>query len=225
MKKTPALIALTLASASSLPAAVTITALVHVPNGTAAGGSGSGGGALNTTPSYTIVTDRALTSTTYTVSNANLTSVGGTASESFSYVVTYSQTGGTGIGYTGFGNVAVLGNSDNNNINGPEVLTVTVALGSSTFPGLSLTGFTQVRAGGFVSGEVGTINHGGGSVNVAFGDTIKPISGTSFDFSVASGSALSLEGYTVGFEAVPEPASASLLALGAVALLRRRRTA
>ena len=215
---------LAMASASALPAAVTISALVHIPNGQAAGGGGSGTGALSTTPSFTITSDRGLPSTTYSVSNVDLTSVGGTANESFTYTVGYSQTGGTGIAYSAFGNVGVSGNSDIN-INGSEVLTATVVLGTSSFAGLSLTGFTQVRAGGFALGETGTIVHGGGSVTVGFGDTIKTISGTSFNFSVASGSALSLEGYTVQFVAVPEPASASLVALGAAALMRRRRKA
>jgi hypothetical protein len=212
-----------LASAGTLSASVTISALVHIPNGQAAGGVAPAGvGALNTTPAYTITSDRGLPATTYSVSNVDLTSVGGTATESFTYTVTYSQTGGTDLVYTGFGNVGISGGSDLN-INGAEILTVTVALGTSSFPNLSLTGFTQARAGGFASGETGTFTHGGGTTGVAFGDTIKTISGSSFDFSVASGSALSLEGYTVGFLAVPEPASASLLAFGAVALLRRRR--
>lgn len=212
------------ASSASLPAAVSISALVHIPNGTAAGGTGSGSGTLSINPTGTIASDNGLPATTYSVTNVDLTAVGGTATESFTFTVTYSQTGGTAVAYSGFGNVGVSGNADIN-INGAEVLTTSVSLDSSSFAGLSLIGFTQARAGGFASGETGTFAHGGGSVDVGFGDTIKTISGTTFDFSVASGSNLSLEGYTVGFEAVPEPASASLLALGSLALLRRRRLA
>ena len=224
MKKPLILTLLTATTVAPLSASVTISALIHVPNGQAAGGTGSGTGALSTTPSFTISSDRGLPSTTYNVSNVDLTSVGGTSSESFSYTVGYSQSGGTGIAYSGFGNVGISGNSDIN-INGSEVMTVTVTLTSTTFDDLSLAGFTQVRAGGFSSGETGTIVHGGGSVNVAFGDTIKSISGNSFTFSVAPGSALSLEGYTVQFVAVPEPASASLMALGAISVMCRRRRA
>jgi len=158
------------------------------------------------------------------VTNLNLTSVGGTATESFNFTVTYSQAGGTGIVYSGFGNVGVVGNTDNN-INPSEVLTTAVSLGTSSFAGLSLTGFTQARAGGVTGAETGTFTDGSGSVGVSSGNTIQTISGNSFDLSAGSASSINLEGYTVEFSAVPEPASASLLALGALALLRRRRTA
>ena len=220
-----------LASAGSLPAAITITSLVHIPNGTANGGNSGNAGALTISPagasiaastSSGIVT---LPVTTFTVTNLDLTSVGGTATESFSYSVTYSQTGGTAVQFSGFGNVAVTGNSDNNTVNGSETLTISIALSSSTFAGLSLVGFTQGRAGGFSGAETATFTHGGGTANMALGDTIKSISGTSFILTPGSASGINLEGFSAEFTAVPEPASAALFGLGALALLRRRRAA
>lgn len=229
--KTPVLsILVAAASVSSLPAAVTISALVHIPNGTANGGNSGQTGALTVSPSGNIAASTSggvvtLPVTTFTVTNLDLTSVGGTANETFTYTVAYSQTGGTGIQFSGFGNVAVTGNSDNNNVNGSETLTATVTLTSTSFPQLSLVGFTQARAGGVLGTETGTFTHGGGSVGVSNGNTIQTVSGTTFTLSAGSGSAINLEGFTVQFTAVPEPASATLLGLGAFALLRRRRVA
>ena len=220
-----------LASAGSLPAAVTITTLVHIPNGTANGGNSGQAGALTvSTVGASIAASTSggvvtLPVTTFTVTNLDLTSLGGTATETFTYAVTYSQTGGTAVQFSGFGNVAVTGNSDNNTVNGSETLTISVALSSSSFAGLSLVGFTEGRGGGFSAAETATFTHGGGIANLATGDTIKPISGTSFILTPGSASGINLEGFRVEFTAVPEPASAALFGLGALALLRRRRTA
>lgn len=215
-----------LASAACLPAAVTITVANNVPNGSASGGSGTGAGLLSTT-SGTIASNRGLPVTTYTVTGINLTSVGGTASESITFTVGYNgTTDGVNPGtptFSTFGNVGV---GTGGIVSGTETLTATIALTSSSFAGLTLTGFTKARAGGFSSGESGTFTwQGGGTDTVAFGDTVSNITGNFFTFAAIGASTLNIEGFEAQFSAVPEPASVSLLALGGISLLRRRRTA
>jgi len=213
------------ASVASLPAAVTITVFNSTPNGLASGGPGSGTGALNTDLG-SISSDRGMTETTYTVSGVDLTSEGGSASESFTFTVTYTATtDGTTAGtpqFNGFGNISVTG-GNNNQVDGTETLTANIALASSTFSGLSLTGFTSASAGGVSFGETGTFTHSGGTANIVFGSTTPTVSGTTVTMAVNN--PMNFEGFTANFSAVPEPSSASLLALGAFALLRRRRTA
>ena len=228
MKKPISIFLFSLASAATLPAAVTITVANNVPNGTASGGTGTApdpGGLLSTSLG-TITSNRGLPVTSYTVSGIDLTSVGGTTSESFTFTVGYTQLNGTGVQFNGFGNVSVTGNSDNNNINGTESLTATITLTSTTFTNLSLVGLTLARAGGVVGVETGTFTWTGGSFNVSSGNTIaNSVTGNSFTLTAGSGSAINIEGFGAQFVAVPEPASTSLLALGTVALLRRRRIA
>lgn len=227
MKKTLASVVFTLCSAGSLPAAVTITATHNTPNGTASGGNGTGVGVLSTSPTYTISTNRLLPVTTYTVSNVNLTSVGGSATESFTFTVTYAQTGGSGVQYSGFGNVAVTGGASNNQIGAGETLTATIALATSSFAELSLTGFTTVLVGASQNVDTvnppGTITSGAGSTNFVLNQFSYPISGNSVTFTPLNATAPSFQGFSVEFIAVPEPSSLSLLALGTLALLRRRR--
>lgn len=237
--KTPiSTLLITLVSATSLPAALTITANVIVPNGTASGGNGSSGtpgtnisqlgitsGTITASTSSGAVT---LPVTTYTVTGVNLTSVGGTASESFSFTVGYNGTtdGVTAAApiFSGFGNVGV---GTGGQVNGAETLTATVTLTSTSFANLSLTGFTLARAGGVGAGETGTFAWTGGSFGISSGGntSTNSVTGNSFTLTAGSGSTINIEGFNVAFSAVPEPTSASLLALGAVALLRRRRTA
>jgi hypothetical protein len=217
-----------LASAASLPAAVTITIANNTPNGGASGGSGSGFGAFSTTQG-TISSDRGMPVTTYTVSNLDLTSLGGTATESFTFTVSYTA---TSDGFTpatpqfnGFGNVSVTG-GDNNQVNGTETLTATIALTSTSFPTLSLGGFTYARAGGVGVGESGTFTWaGGGSYTIGPGAGIitNSVTGNFFTLAVTGASTMNIEGFGAQFVAIPEPAAASLLALGAAGLLRRRR--
>lgn len=233
MKKTLSTLLLALASAGTLPAAVIIDIANNTPNGIASGGSGSGTGSISST-SGTITSDRGLPVTTYTVSGVDLTSVGGPASHSFTFTVTYSATtDGSTPGtaqFNGFGNVSVTGGADNNQVEGAETLTATIALASNTFSGLTLTGFTTARAGGVSTTpdeEAGTFTWaGGGSFDITSNANrvANDITGDSITLAVSTGN-MNLEGFGARFEAVPEPASASLLALGAVALLRRRRTA
>jgi hypothetical protein len=203
-----------------LPAAITITFSNFTPNGTVSGGSGDGVGFLNSTLGVP-VSDNGIPVTTYTVSNVDLTSVGGTASESFTFTVSYSQTGGTGVQFNGFGNVSVTG-GDNNQVEGSETLTASIALTSTSFADLSLTGFTVVRGGGVAGADAGTFTHAGGTANISAGTSEATVTGTAVTLAVSNG-AINFEGFRANFVAVPEPASASLLALGAAALLRRRR--
>ena len=225
--KTPVSILLfSMAAAAALPAAVTITVANNTPNGTASGGSGTGAGLISTSAG-TMTSNLGMPVTTYTVTGINLTSVGGSASESITFTVGYTGTTngvtpGTPV-FSTFGNVGV---GTGGIVSGTETLTATISLTSSSFAGLTLTGFTKARAGGFTSGESGTFTwQGGGTDTVAFGDTISNITGNFFTLAATGASTLNVEGFEAQFSAVPEPASASLLALGAVALLRRRRIA
>lgn len=234
MKNPVSILFLSLAPAASLPA-VTITVANNVPNGINSGGSGSAAGLLTTTLG-SISSNRGLPVTTYTVSGVDLTSVGGTNNENFTFTVGYSATGGA-VGFSGFGNVGVGGDFL---VSGSESLTATITLTSSSFANLSLTGFTYVRAGGFGAGETGTFTWAGGSHNIGplTGTTIaNGINGsgataatltsglTQAPLTPGGNSTLNFEGFGAEFVAIPEPASASLLALGAAALLRRRRSA
>jgi hypothetical protein len=215
-------------SAVTLPAAVTINTLVNVPNGSASGGAGTGTGSILQTDVGSIqATTLATPTTTYTVSNVDLTSVGGTDSEEFSYTITYTQTNGTGVQFNGFGNVSVTG-GDNNQVDGSETLTATVALTATSFANLTLVGFTQARAGGATAGESATFTWtGGGTQAITTGGTTiaNGVTGDFFTLSVSSGSTYNIQGFGVQFVAVPEPTSASLLVFGAAAMLRRRRRA
>jgi hypothetical protein len=231
MKTPVSILLLSLACTAALPAAVTITVANNVPNGTASGapsGSGVGGGLISSSLG-TMTSNRGLPVTTYTVTGVDLTSVGGTASESFTFTVGYTgTTDGTTPGTVNFtstfGNVAVGGD---NFISGTETLTATITLTSSSFADLSLAGFTTTRIGNLTtSGESGTLTHGGGTTpfaNASPNVIIYPISGNFVTYQVNGSTTVNFEGFTAEFVAVPEPASASLLALAAIAMLRRRR--
>jgi hypothetical protein len=127
MKKPISILLFSLASLATLPAAITITVVNNVPNGTASGaasGTGVGTGLL-TTSFGSISSNRGLPATNYTVSGVDLTSLGGSATESFTFTVGYTATtNGTTpatVNFSSpFGNVAVGGN---NFIDGAETLT------------------------------------------------------------------------------------------------------
>jgi hypothetical protein len=231
--KTPITVFLfAMVSAATLPAAVTITVSNFSPNGSASGGSGSGTGAFTlainggtatniSTIAYPAATNRGLPVTTYTISDIDLTSVGGTATESFTFTVAYSQTGGTAVQFNGFGNVSVTG-GDNNQVDTSETLTATIALTGSSFAEFSLIGFTEARGGGVAGADQGTFSHAGGTANISASTPGVAVTGTTVTLGVSTG-AINFEGFRANFVAVPEPGSLSLLGLGSLALLRRRR--
>jgi hypothetical protein len=179
---------LAVACATSLPAAITITVNMVVPNGSASGGSGNGGGSVLTTTLGTIGAAVALPDTVYTVSGIDLTQLGGTATESFIFTLTYAGTtdGNTPAdpAFTAFGNVGTGGDGQ---VSGTETLTATIALTSTSFVGLSLNGFTLARAGGVGTGETGTFTWAnGGSYNLSNGNTItNSVSGNYFTLALS----------------------------------------
>ena len=213
----------TMALAAGFSHAVTISVVNSVPNGTASGGSGSGAGALTTTLG-SISTNRGLPVTTYSVTNVDLSGVGGGAAESFSFTVSYAQTGGTAVQFTSFGNVSVTGGASDQFVDSTEDLTMSIALITSTFPGLSLTGFTSVRLAGITAGsESVTVSHGGAPVIAVNSGTDYVVSGTSMNFDPVTTTDFNLQRFSANFEAIPEPSAMLLGGLGMFALLRRRR--
>jgi hypothetical protein len=226
---------LSLATAASLNAQIIINVTDNVPNGTASGGTGSGGGLL-TTSSGNISSAIGLPVMTYTVSNLDLTSVGGTATESFTFSMTFTATsdGSTPADteFSGFGNVGVTGGISGAFVDGTETLTGTIALTSSTFAGLSLDGLTIARAGGLAAGRTGAITWSTGNFAVSQGNTIANINVndaiTSFTVTAPS-SQINFEGFSAQFTAIPEPSTYVLLVgfavLGLAIVRRRRQTA
>lgn len=228
----PKLISLLLAIActTSLSASITITVENAIPFGTASGGTGSGTGQLSTTVG-SIVSDLGMPVTAYTVSDLDFTSIGGTASESFTFAVTYTATTDGAAGtpqFNTFGNVSVTGGANDNFVNPNQTLTASIALASTTFAGLSLDGLTFAQAGGMATGRTGTIEWAGGSHAVSSGNitaTLDPSSGYT-SFTLLVNDPLNVQAFGAQFTAIPEPSSAALvaaLALGGVVFLRRRR--
>jgi hypothetical protein len=211
MKKPISILMFSLASVATLPAAVTITVANFTPNGSASGGSGSGTGAISSS-SGTMTSNRGMSVTTYTVTGVDLTSLGGSASESFTFTVGYTATSdGSTPGtaqFNGFGNVSVTGGNDNQ-VDGAETLTATIALVSTTFSNLSLSGLTSARAGGVGTTATGTFTWVGGSHNISQGNgTANDVTGNSVTLAVSS-STMNFEGFSAQFVAVPEPGSAT----------------
>ena len=167
----------------------------------------------------------------YRVFDLDLTSEGGTANETFTYMVSFTATGGNPL-TNNFGNVAVDGGNDQQIESVvPETLTTTISLVSSSFANLSLNGFNQMRFGGFGDAETADLTHGGGTDSVNGQTDIYTISGNSFTItpttqSTGAESALNLRAFNASFTAtvVPEPTSFAFLSImfGMIGLRRRK---
>lgn len=215
---------LSLATAASLAAQISINVSDFTPNSTSAGILASSEGS--------VVSDKGMPMTSYTVSNLDFTSLGGGASESFTFSVSYTATtDGSTTGtpqFNGFGNVSVTG-GDNNQVDGAETLTATIALDSSTFAGLSLDGFFEVRAGGVGAGETGTFSYDGGFFGIteaAKTAELNPLDGIT-EVTLSVDNPMNFEGFRAQFTAVPEPSTYALIAgtftLALIMIRRRRR--
>jgi hypothetical protein len=150
-----------LAFAGSSQAAVIFTVIDQTPNGD----SGTGTRSLSTTLGNVAATPT-IPTTTYTITNLDLTSVGGGASETIAFNLTFSHSTGTGTGvqFNGFGNLSVTG-GDNNQIDLGEALTVTLTInGATTFSGDLSLGLIQINAGGVSSDETWDVIHDGGTI-------------------------------------------------------------
>lgn len=225
---------LALVSVTSLSASIAVTVENNVFDGTASGGSGTGTGTL-TTDLGSISSVIGLPVTTYTVSDLDFTSLGGTATESFTFTMSFAATsdGSTPAStqFSPFGNIGVIDGSKDNFVDGTETLTATISLTSTTFAGLSLDGFVKARAGGASGGRTGKLDWATGSFDVSTGNTvanIDPLDSIAEFTLTAPTSQLNLEGFTAQFSAaaIPEPSSLPLFAalgLAGVVLLRRRK--
>lgn len=230
MKMTQAIVvcaAAVLVLASAANAAVIVTVSDTTPNGD----NGTGTRALSTTLG-TVSAPPAIPTTTYTVTGLDLTSVGGGASETIAFDITYSQTGGTGVQFNGFGNIAVTG-GDNNQVDNLETITATVSLnGATTFTGGVSLGFIEFTTGG--TSNPGTdefwdiITASGtqsfqspGNITSTFSPssfvTLDPVAGDNRNGT------FNVQGFVVEITAVPEPASLALLGLGGMLVVSRRR--
>lgn len=172
---------------------------------------------------------------TYTLTNVDFTSIGGTATEQIDFTVTFSvSSGGVDQLTNGNGFLYNTAGTGPNAIEPGEDLTATLSLTSTTFSGglanLS-AGFTGTSLGGLgPNGETWDIVYDGGtqagSLALTTGNQVIPSSSffTINNIGAATAPAgVSLRGYTVGINAVPEPSAALLGVLGLLALLRRRR--
>jgi hypothetical protein len=206
-----------LAIAGNLQAAVTLTMTELTP----------GAGNPTVASQGTLGSNNALP-TQYTWTGLDFTSVGGSASDQIVFNVSYSQSGGTGVQFNTASNVSVTGGGDNNQVEGTETLTATIALTSTTFAGglsnLSIA-FTRLNIGGFGNVESADVTHAGGTITQAVA------SGNFVDFAPSSFVTLdpitttnvNIAGFNAQITAVPEPSTALLGGLGLLALLRRRR--
>lgn len=221
-------VAIATAIIAQASAAVTVTVTDRVFDG--ANGTGTrnlsilsgGAGASLSAPAV-------LPTFTYTLSNLDLQGVGGGASETVVFNVSFSQSGGTGLQFTSFGNISVTGAPNNIYIDGTETATATVALSSTTFAGDIAIGFTRLFVGDVGTNETWNTIHDGGTVSgsqAAGNNNPFPVS-SFFTLDPTSANAnLTIQGYNIDItatEAVPEPSAALLGSFGILLLLRRRR--
>jgi hypothetical protein len=215
-----------LALASHLQASIIIDVDDAVLNGSP--GTGTGTRAIST--SYGLITAPPIIPTiTYNLSNLDLQLVGGSASDSIEFTVTFSQVGGTSVQFNSFGNVSVTG-GDNNQVDPAESLTATATISSTTFSGgLSnlFIAFTGMKIGGYGSGDVVDMIHSTGSLTRDYAistnsNVVMSSPTTYFTVDVTSGKA-NLQGYSIQITAVPEPSSMLLYGLSLLGFLRRKR--
>ena len=164
----------------------------------------------------------------YTISNLDLTSVGGTATETIVFNVDFSSVGtsGTGVQFNTFGNVSITGTQDDQ-IDPGEALRMDLTLntGLTTFNTSNISlAFTQIEVGGFNSGEseLWTLGHDDGPETAL---DVKSVTGLSSSF-LSIGDVfgdVNLSRYQIEITAVPEPSSTALIGLGGFALILRRR--
>jgi len=189
-----------------------------------------------TTTLGAVTSNASVPTMTYTVTGVDLTSVGGSASEQVVIDVDFTQTGGTGVQFNGFGNISVTGGGNNNQVDGVETLTATVSLSSTTYTAGDITlGFISFTTGG-VSGDTdeqwnittasGTtlFNSPGSNVTTFAASsfvTLDPVAGNSNDGD------FNAQGYIIELTAtqdiIPEPASLALLSAGGFLIGSRRR--
>lgn len=180
-------------------------------------------------------------SVSYTLTNVDLTSIGGTSTDQIVFLVTFSTstTGGSLGSIAANGNIFTASPLDNplapNQIHPGENLTATLTLTSTTFSGglgnLS-AGFTSTTIGGVTNApdlESWNIVHDTGTQSGSgTAQSTQALPSSSFlriqDVATTSANAgVNLAGYTVTLTAIPEPGAAFLGAFGFLSLLRRRR--
>ncbi|MEM1353580.1 MAG: PEP-CTERM sorting domain-containing protein [Planctomycetota bacterium] len=165
---------------------------------------------------------------TYTITGLDLTSVGGTASETIVYDVLFTQTGGTAVDFNGFGNIAVTGGGGADaQVDTTETLTATLSLNSTTFTGDIDLGIVFMAAGGNGANDQWDVIHDGGTESLAGtgpGVNIATFAPSSFvTLDPTAGDGVNFQRFDVQVTAVPEPGSFALVGLGGLLVCARRR--
>lgn len=213
----------------SLQAEVTFTVSDDVPNGPTR---------VLSTNLGSVSAPAGLATMTYIVSNLDFTSVGGSASETVAYDITYSQTGGSAVQFNSFGNISVRGGADNNQVEPGETLTATLSLNNAltTFnTSLISLAFTEARIGGYdpfdesfdltTSNGTTTVPIGGANV-VPINPPSSFLTLATIDNPAKSNDAMNLSGFDVEVTvSIPETSALGHVGLGlfALFLLRCRR--